>query len=124
MRRVPDSTSVSPPKGKRATYVRARGRETLQLGTAMIELRTVEQLVHVAQTWAIGQALAYARRRYMDGRRTLPEILAALLADIERQGLDLLDPGGLLDLTGFRAQELAAALNRLRTLRVRVESPA
>ena len=123
VRRVPDPTSVSPQKGKRATYVRARGREMLQLGMAVIDLRAVEQLVHVAQTRAIGQALAYARRRYMDGRRTLPEIIAAVLADIERQGLDVLDPGGLLDLAGFRAQELAAALNRLRTLRVRVEPP-
>ncbi|WP_161542070.1 ABC-ATPase domain-containing protein [Rhodothermus marinus] len=123
VRRVPDPTSVSPQKGKRATYVRARGRETLQLGTAVIDLRAVEQLVHVAQTRAIGQALAYALRRYMDGRRTVPEIIAAVMEDIAREGLDVLDPKGLLDLAGFRAQELAAALNRLRTLRVRVESP-
>ncbi|WP_369407555.1 hypothetical protein [Rhodothermus marinus] len=46
------------------------------------------------------------------------------MEDIARKGLDVLDPGGLLDLAGFRVQELAAALNRLRTLRVRVEPPA
>ncbi len=124
VRRVPDPSSVSLQKGKRSSYARARGRETLQIGTTLIDLRAVEQLVHVAQTRAIGQALAYACRRYLDGHRPIPEIVAAVLEDIDRAGLDVLDPKGLLDLAGFRAQELAAALNRLRTLRVRVEPPA
>ena len=54
----------------------------------------------------------------MDGRRTLPEILDAVIADVDRDGLDALDRRSVGDLVRFRRHELAAALNRLRTLRV------
>jgi hypothetical protein len=62
--------------------------------------------------------LYYARQRYMDGRRPLSEILDAVMADIDRSGLDILDRRPVGDLVRFRRYELAAALNRLRTLRV------
>jgi hypothetical protein len=40
------------------------------------------------------------------------------MADIDRAGLDVLDRRPAGDLARFRRYELAAALNRLRTLRV------
>jgi hypothetical protein len=75
--------------------------------------------VDPGQLNAIGQALYYARQRYMDSSRTLPEILDAVMGDIERAGLDVLDRRLVGDLVRFRRYELAAALNRLRTLRVK-----
>ena len=72
----------------------------------------------VSQLNAIGQALYFARQHYMDGRRALPEILDAVMTDIDRGGLDVLDRRAVGDLARFRRYELAAALNRLRTLRV------
>jgi hypothetical protein len=92
--------------------------KTILFGTSEIDLTAVEQLVGPGQLNAIGQALYYARQRYMDGRRTLPEILDAVMADIDRDGLDALDRRSVGDLVRFRRHELAAALNRLRTLRV------
>ena len=77
----------------------------------------MEQIVHQAQTRAIGAALDYARRRYIDGRRTLSQILDLVMADIDRAGLDVLEPRRTGALARFRRHELAAAFNRLRSLR-------
>ncbi|HZU05404.1 MAG TPA: ABC-ATPase domain-containing protein [Chloroflexota bacterium] len=122
--RVPLPESVAAERGRRAEapgapgrlLIRARDTHTLEFGSTTIDLSAVSQLVSVAQTRAIGAALWFAREQFMDGRRTLAEILDLTLAAIEREGLDLLDRRRAGDLAGFRRFELAAALNRLRTL--------
>ena len=120
--RIPDPASVSAERGGR-DRVRAHGTEEISFGHEAIDLRAVEQVVDGSQTRAIGALLAHAvARGYLDGRRAIAEILALLDADLDRAGLDLLaqrpgeHPG---DLARPRMLELAAALNRLRTLRVR-----
>ncbi len=118
MARVPLAESLDPRKGRREVKISARGMKTILFGISDIDLTAVEGLVHPSQLNAIGQALYYARQRYMDGRRTLPEILDAVMADVDRDGLDALDRRVVGDLARFRRYELAAALNRLRTLRV------
>jgi len=117
--RVPVAASLDPSKGRREVKITARGVKTIVFGRHEIDLSAVEQLVDPSQLNAIGQALYYARERYMDGRRTLPEILTAVEQDISRQGLDVIDDRPMGDYAYFRRFELAAALNRLRTLRVR-----
>jgi len=117
--RVPLAESLDPSKGRRQVKISARGVKTILFGTNEIDLTAAEQLVDPSQLNAIGQALYYARQRYMDGRRTLPQILDAVMADIDREGLGVLDRRPVGDLARFRRYELAAALNRLRTLRVR-----
>ena len=74
--------------------------------------------MHPSQVNAIGQALYYARTRYMDGTRALPEILKLVTEDMAKGGLDVIDPRHMGDYAIFRGVELAAALNRLPTLRV------
>jgi predicted ABC-class ATPase len=118
--RVPLAESLDPSKGRREVKISARGVKTILFGTNEIDLAAVEQLVDPGQLNAIGQALYYARQRTMDGRRTLPEILDAVMTDVDREGLDVLDRRLVGDLIRFRRYELAAALNRLRTLRVRL----
>jgi predicted ABC-class ATPase len=120
--RIPDPASVSAERGGR-DRVRAHGTEEISFGHEAIDLRAVEQLVDPSQTRAIGALLAHATARgYLDGRRTIAELAALLDADLDRLGLDLLaprpgeHPG---DLARPRMLEVAAALNRLRTLRVR-----
>ena len=98
--------------------VRAKGLQTIQFGRQTIDLSGVEQLVDSSQTRAIAQALVYGWEHYMDGRRTLPEIVDRVMADIEDRGLDVLSPFLVGDLAAFRHFELAAAFNRLRTLKV------
>ena len=91
--------------------------QTVQFGTETLDLAAVEQIVHRTQTRAIGAALDYGRRRYIDGRRSLSEILDLVMADIGEQGLDVLDGRRTGALTQFRRHELAAAFNRLRSMR-------
>ncbi|HEU5423289.1 MAG TPA: ABC-ATPase domain-containing protein [Nitrolancea sp.] len=124
--RVPDPGSISAERAGR-TRVRARGTEEIAYGAEEIDLRAVEQIVDPSQTRAIGALLAHAvARGHFDGRRTIAEGLARLDADLDRAGLDLLapqpgeHPG---DLARPRMLEVAAALNRLRSLRVALTSP-
>ena len=117
--RMPIPSSLNPSKGRREVNVKARGLRTVLFGTETIDLGQVEQLVDSSQTRALAEALLYARQRYMDGKTTLADILDRVMADIEEKGLDALDPHLVGNLARFRRFELAATLNRLRTLKVR-----
>lgn len=117
--RVPLPQSLDPSRGRHEAKLRAYDTETIVFGAHDIDLSSVEQVVDPGQLRAIAHALVYAKRRYMDGRRPLPEILERVMRDIEDRGLDVLAPFVTGDLAGFRPLELAAALNRLRTLAVR-----
>ncbi len=79
-------------------------------GTEEIDLTAVEQIVERGQLRAIASAIVYAKEQYINGHRTLPEILDRVMADIESQGLDILSnlPEG--DLVLFRRFELALDL--------------
>ena len=119
--RVPLPQSLNPRKGRKEAVVKPHGTHGLQWGTQTIDLSGVSQLVETAQTRAIGLALVYAWEKYMDGRRSLAEVWALVEKDLQQGGLEILCrtryPTG--DLAAFRGLEWAAALNRLRTLRVR-----
>lgn len=116
--RAPRPESVDPSQGRRSVKIKVHDRHTVQFGQSDIDLSAVEQIVDSSQTRAIAEALVLAKRRYMDGDRTVAEILDHVMADIEREGLDVLLPYTTGDLAMFRRHELAAALNRLRTLAV------
>ena len=116
--RVPEKESLDPSKGRRDVKISGRGLRTILFGRHTIDLARIEGLVHPSQVNAIGQALYYARTRYMDGHRTISEILDLVMADISDGGLDTIDPRRMGDYAAFRALELAAALNRLPTLRI------
>lgn len=117
--RVPLPHSVDPSRGRRAVSTRVRREDAIQFGEEEIDLSGVDQLVSVAQARGVARALVLARERFMDGRRTVPEILDEVMALLESVGLDPLTPGREGDVAGFRRFELAAALNRLRGLEVR-----
>lgn len=117
LERMPRPGSVDPRKGRRESSIRTRGIQTIQFGRETLDLAAVEQIVHWAQTRAIGAALDYARRRYIDGRRSLSEILDLMMADIEAEGLDVLERRRTGEFAQFRRHELAAAFNRLRSIK-------
>jgi predicted ABC-class ATPase len=114
--RVPLPGSVDPSRGRRPVSIRPRGVDTVLFGEAEIDLHGVEQIVSTTQTRALGEALHLARERWMDGRRSIPEILDLLEEILDREGLDALGRGTEGDLAEFRRFELAATLNRLRGL--------
>ncbi|MCB9267750.1 MAG: ABC-ATPase domain-containing protein [Lewinellaceae bacterium] len=114
-RRIPIGQSIDAFKGRREK-IRAFATRSLQFGASEIDLSAVEQLVDNSQLNAIGDALLYARQ-YMDGR-PLAEVLDRVMADIESGALDVLSRRKEGHHAIFRKLELAAALNRLRSLRV------
>ncbi len=113
--RHPLGTSVDPSKGRREK-ISARDMSGIQFGEHHIDMSTVGQLVERSQLRAIGQALAHARR-YMDGR-DVNAILEQVECDLQERGLDALTRFPVGDLAAFRRFELAAALNRLRSVKM------
>ena len=87
-------------------------------GTDEIDLSLVAQLVDEGQVRAIGQALNLARERFMQPGCDIAGVVEAVMQEISKKGLDALDRRQTGDYVAFRPYELAAALNRLRTLRV------
>ncbi len=117
LQRRPRPGSVDPRKGRRESSIRTRDIQTIQFGRETLDLFAVEQIVHWAQTRAIGAALDYAQGRYIDGHRSLSGILDLVMADIETEGLDVLERRRSGEFALFRRHELAAGFNRLRSLR-------
>jgi predicted ABC-class ATPase len=118
--RFPLATSLNPSRGKKAVSVKARSRTSLSFGTSEIDLAAVEQLVETNQTRAIGLALLAIQRQLSTSPSPAPMTITELLTIIDHQlqtnGIGhFSDNAG--DLAQFRPLELAAALNRLRSLR-------
>jgi MRB1590 C-terminal domain len=91
---------------------------TLVFGEETVDLGAVEQVVCSGQIRAIGRALALLPQ-VLDGEPCpVPEALRIVEEKIASDGLDVLDDRLSGDLSAFRRHELAAALNRLRALRV------
>lgn len=119
--RVPKADSLRPSRGKRDVKIDAKGLDRILFGADTIDLRSVEQIVDGSQTRAIGHALALARS-FMQSGACMQDVLQGIDAAIDRDGLDVLDPYHRPgqhpgDYARPRRLEIAAALNRLRSLR-------
>lgn len=117
--RAPLPASIDPSRGKRSVKLKVRETDEILFGTDEIDLSAVPQLVDRSQLRAIAEALVRIKKRYADGERGMGQILDLIMQEIDREGLDPLTPFVPGDLARFRRFELAAALNRLRTLEVR-----
>lgn len=144
--RVPLPRSIDPRRGGREK-VAARGLDKIEFGRQTVDLASVEQLVDASQTRAIGEMVRHALKRgYIDGGATLSEAIDRLLEDVAENGLDSISPyidmgeeagsaGGAPEGGGPeggapeggehpgeyalpRRYEIAAMLNRMRSLKV------
>jgi len=75
--------------------------------------------VDLSQTRAIGEAIYYYAVHYAARGFSLKEGLSRLMADLDKGGLDVLSPFKVGNLAKPRLFEIAAAINRMRSLRVR-----
>jgi predicted ABC-class ATPase len=122
--RIPLAQSFDASCGRREVKIAAKSLDLILYGREPIDLRHVEQLVDPSQTRAIGSAIHLAAERFMDGSATLREVLDALDELLDERGLDVLapfhrpehHPGNLARPRRF---EIAAAINRLRSVRMR-----
>ncbi len=120
--RVPLVECLDPRRGKKAVSIKARSLAQLSFGEADIDLAAVEQLVEANQTRAIGLALLNIQQQLSQNPTHQPMAIADLLTLID-QKLQTEGIGSFSnnagDLAQFRPLELAAALNRLRSLQVK-----
>ncbi len=114
--RAPRGDSIDASKGKREVKIGTRGVTTLEFGEHRIDLSAVGQLVCRSQLQTIGRAL-WRLGQAADGR-SLSALLDEIEAALHRQGFAHLDPAGRTDLAAVRRFEIAAALNRLRSVQV------
>jgi predicted ABC-class ATPase len=114
-RRV-QARSIDLRRGKRQT-ARGKGLATIELGRERVDLAHLEQLAEAGQTEAIARIIGEFAA---EGRsRAVAEVVESALASIHENGLDSLGnfeghPG---ELSLPRAQEIAGAINRIRSLR-------
>ncbi len=116
--RSPVKQSLDPSRGRKPVKIAARGLHSISFGTYDIDISDLEQMVDMGQTKAIADAVYYSTR-FMDENRTLDEIAEKVLMDIHEKGFDVLDrvPSG--EYVAFRKFELAGAINRLRSIRMK-----
>ncbi len=105
-------------KGRKSEYVKVKGKN-LVFGTQTIDLSAVEQIILPEQIRGIGRAMAYLEEKI--GEITVADALDMIEEVLRREGLSGLVRWGAVppDIAYFRRHELAAAINRLRTLAVK-----
>ena len=94
------------------------GKEAFQINRSTTDLRYLEQVADSEQVSAMAYLLVYAARHWMDGRRTLTQVVDLLEDLLDKKGLASLAMGSYLssDLARPRRQEIFACLNRCREL--------
>ncbi|QZY56379.1 ABC-ATPase domain-containing protein [Crassaminicella profunda] len=119
--RIIKNQSFNASRGKKEK-VDAKGLHTIIYGTSNIDLSFVEQLIDPSQTRAIALMIKYLSKNLVDNTTPLSVLIEKLYAQIEKNGLEVISPytgkhPGNLALP--RKFELSAAINRLRTLKVK-----
>ncbi len=119
-KRRPLAASIDPRKGRREVSIRTRGLRSIEFGAVEIDLSALEQLVDPGQAEAIAGALVFARQHHLSSASptTVEALLDGVEEALETRGLDVLSDRTVGSLVRFRRFELAAALNRLRSLQV------
>jgi predicted ABC-class ATPase len=120
--RAPLPEGFDPSRGKREVRIDARGVQEILFGREKIELSAVEQLVDISQTRAIGDLIHYYSENHAKSGTSLQEGLARSLRDVHERGLDLLSPYRLGCYAMPRLFEVAAAINRMRSLQIKGSS--
>lgn len=115
--RVIINDSISLNSGQKAVKYKIIGKNQLILGKENIDLNQVEQLVDEDQLRAIALGIIHAKKKYINYSAPLGVILDLVIKDIQSQeGLDILSEFSQGNLAEFRKLELAAAINRIRSL--------
>jgi predicted ABC-class ATPase len=116
--RVPDPCSLDASRGKRPERVRGVKTRSIEFGAEEIDVSLLAQLVDPAQCRMIGDVLLSCSRGLCDGVRDVTEILDHIDAMIAAAGIDSLAAPGWGDRALPRRFEIAAALNRMRGLKI------
>ncbi len=116
--RILDPSGFDPRRGRRAERVRSVKTRAIEFGSGEIDMSLLYQLVDPAQCRAIGDVLLGFSRGLCDGRRSVAQLLDAIDARVEQDGISAICEADFGDRARPRRFEIAAALNRLRALRL------
>jgi len=117
--RQPLSHSFDASRGRREVKIDAKGMRTILYGPTTIDLSYLEQLVDPSQTRTIGLMIHYYSEHYLEKTQNLREGLTKLMEDVQEKGFDILLPYKVGNLAMPRIYELAGAINRMRTFKIR-----
>lgn len=118
--RIPARRVLSDNLPLKGIKLKVLGLEALSLNREKIDLSAIEQLVCPDQVRTLGLALLKVREKLYAGK-LLYEAVLEVEEEIKRRGLLGLAEEARGDLAFVRRFEIAAALNRLRTLKARPE---
>ena len=91
--------------------MKTMGMDSISIDRESIDLRLVEQLVDTEQLNALGQLLKYAHLHFVDGKRSLSEVVDLLEKTMDEKGLDVITQKPF---ARPRRQEIFACINRYR----------
>lgn len=111
-------SSIDPSMGPHDAFINTPEADLLQFGDRLIDLSGIIQVAEESQVETIGLIMYYAKLRYMDEGRPLREILDLVDRDLSTEGLECLTRDLRGNLARPRRYEIAAALNRLESLRI------
>jgi len=117
--RKPLAQSFDPSRGPREVKIDAKGVKTILFGSTAIDLSYLEQLIDPSQTRAIGLMIHYYSENYLGKTHSLREGLAKVMEDVQEKGFDILLSYKVGNLAMPRIYELAGAINRMRSLKIR-----
>jgi predicted ABC-class ATPase len=107
------------PKKERKKKIAAKGLKSLIFGRQTIDLSANEHLKEIGQTLFIGYVLDYYATHLLAKSLPLKEAIIQIEKQIDQHGLDILLSHRAGNLARCRPQEIAFALNRLRSLQVK-----
>ncbi len=111
-------SSIDPGSGREDAVIEARPGQQLRFGKYELDLSHLCQLADESQVETIGLIMEYGRERYMEDSRPIREMLDLVDRDLSTEGLECLADDLRHDLARPRRYEIAAALNRLPSLRI------
>lgn len=124
-----DLTNFSLPEGRRPLtpsleplkleeFEQSKLRSTVQYGDEFIDVTNIPQIISQSQARAISRGISMVYK-LMDGSKSLKDAVSKVMQRVDEVGLDSLSSRLMGDLAKFRAQDLAAAINRKKDLKVK-----
>ena len=105
---------------KKSSYkdlkLKCHGKDSFSIGKDIVDLRYIEQIVDSEQTAALGELLRYAQEHFIDGKRSISEVIALLQQRIKKQGLGEICGSSYIPcgMAVPRIQEIYSTFNRYR----------
>lgn len=108
-------------KGPKGVKIKTLGIDGLSINKEDINLRSVEQIVDREQVTSIGNMMKWAEDKIINNNLTLIEVADRILEEAKEKGLIQMSgiKGGSGSLALPRKQEIMAAFNRYRKLRIK-----